>query len=133
MTRALSTSVVLLTLTCSTAGAQTQAQLTESAARAARRADSTLNALYSQLEQRYASDTLALRKLRAAQHAWLAYREAEIEAAYPATDKQQYGSVIGMCMASLRSDITDARVNELRRRLSSLANEGDVCAGGPVQ
>src|ERR1043166_1867877 len=121
---------ILLLVGSRTLSAQTQTQLNEQAAMALRRADSTLNAVYAQLVARYRTDSAALRKLRQAERAWLAFRDAQVEATYPAADKQAaYGSVYPMCVAKLLAELTEARVAQLRRALTQV--EGDVCAGGP--
>jgi uncharacterized protein YecT (DUF1311 family) len=110
--------------------AQTQHELHVQADSAYRRADSTLNAVYAGVVSRYQNDSLALRKLRVAERAWLAYRDAQVEATFPAIDKQaEYGSVYPMCVLILLRDLTESRIAELRKALAP--DEGDVCGGRP--
>jgi len=55
-------------------------------------ADDELNKTYQQLLKKATGDPVALQKIRAAQKAWVAFRDAQIAALYPSEDKQQYGS-----------------------------------------
>jgi uncharacterized protein YecT (DUF1311 family) len=121
--------VVLLVVPISMAMAQSQRAMNDRAAQRAHRADSTLNALYGQLEAKYRSDSVALRKLEAAQRAWIVFRDAQIEATYPAVNQPKaYGSVLPMCISALLEELNKARIAQLRRALRP--EEGDVCAGG---
>jgi len=83
---------------------------------------------YRQLEARYRTDSVALRKLRVAQRAWVAVREAQIEATYPA-EGNVYGSVQPMCVSDRWEQLTRARIAQLREALHPL--HGDVCEAGP--
>ena len=130
MNRSLAVFAVLVSVAARALSAQTQADLHRQADSAFRHADSTLNVVYAQLMAHYRADSLAVRKLRAAERAWLAYREAQVEATFPAVDKQAaYGSVYPMCVLKLLRDLTESRIAELRSALAP--QEGDVCAGGP--
>ena len=124
------TLIALILLPVSLLSAQSQRAMNERAISSAHRADSTLGALYAQLQAKYRSDSVALRKLQTAQRAWLAFRDAQTDATYPAADRQSaYGSVLPMCVSALREELTRARIDQLRRALRP--QEGDVCAGGP--
>lgn len=122
--------VLLIALPITAAFGQTQSTMNARASRNARRADSTLNAVYHQLQRKYGSDSVALHKLRAAEQAWIAFRDAQVAATYPAEDKQQYGSVFPMCASALVEELTRARIAQLRQMLRP--TEGDVCVGGPA-
>lgn len=81
------------------------------------------------LLREYAADAQFLRKMRAAQRAWVTYRDAHLAALYPAADPQsQYGSVYTMCRCTALAEATRKRAEELRRWADGTA-EGDVCAG----
>jgi uncharacterized protein YecT (DUF1311 family) len=126
----LRTVLCLLALPLYVASGQTQSAINARAARNARRADSTLHILYQALETKYRTDSVALRKLRVAQRAWLAFRDAQVDATYPATDRAAaYGSVLPMCISELLEELAKARINQLRQALRPI--EADVCAGGP--
>ena len=63
----------------------------------AARVDSELNQVYHKLLSQAASQPEAAAKIKAAQRAWIAYRDANMEVMYPAKDKQaEYGSIYPM-------------------------------------
>lgn len=109
--------------------AQSQAAMNACAQQNLGAADKELNQVYQQVLAKYASDKVFIAKLRAAQKAWIAFRDAELEARYPASDKQlQYGSVYPMCANNDREAMTRKRIEQLRAWLKGV-QEGDVCAG----
>ena len=63
-----------------------------------------------------------------AQKAWEAYRDAQLEAIYPARNDPtaEYGSVFPMCWAILKSILINNRIRDLN---GLTASEGDVCWG----
>ena len=92
-------------------------------------ADAELNRVYKAILEKYKGDALFIEKLRAVQRAWLAYRDAEIEAKYPhAKDPHVYGSSLGMCDPLYRAQLTQERIKKLREWLDG-SEEGDVCSG----
>jgi uncharacterized protein YecT (DUF1311 family) len=114
--------------------AHTQSALNECAAGKLSKADAELKVLYDRLLAK-ASDPSYHSKVEAAQKTWIAYRDAELEAKYPAGDKQtEYGSVYSMCLENDRAKMIQQRIQELRALLRE--GEGDVCAGewtGPTR
>lgn len=109
--------------------AQSQAAMDACASQSLAVADKELNQVYQQVLAKYASDKVFTAKLRTAQKAWVAFRDAELEARYPASDKSlQYGSVYPMCANNELEAMTRKRIEELRAWLKG-AQEGDVCAG----
>jgi uncharacterized protein YecT (DUF1311 family) len=109
--------------------AKGQADLAGCAANDLKNADDELNAMYQQLLRKAAGDAVALKKITAAQRAWLVFRDAQMAAFYPAEDKQkEYGSVFPMCADLLLADLTRERTKMLKEMLDSV--EGDVCASG---
>jgi uncharacterized protein YecT (DUF1311 family) len=108
---------------------QTQSDLDEQSCGQARKADRAMNATYAKILREYANDQEFITKLKAAQRAWVAFRDAELEALYPKTDKQtDYGTVYPMCRCSEIQFLTEKRTKELKRWLDGTI-EGDVCAG----
>ncbi len=92
-------------------------------------ADRELNAVYRQVLARNADDKDFLRKFRAAQRAWLAFRNAEIAARYPDPNPQAaYGSSYPACATGLKEQLTRSRTAQLRMWLDGIP-EGDVCTG----
>jgi uncharacterized protein YecT (DUF1311 family) len=63
----------------------------------------------------------------AAQKAWEAYRDAQIEPIYPKESSQDNGSVFPLRLAKLKKTLTDGRIAELKNLTRS--GEGDVCGG----
>lgn len=108
---------------------QTQGDLDEQACEQFHKADVALNETYSQILQEYAKDEQFIAKLKTAQKAWLAFRDAELEALYPKDNKQaEYGTVYPMCHCSDLQFLTEERTKQLKRWLDG-TQEGDVCAG----
>ena len=98
--------------------AQTQAQQNQDACGAYKTADQALNATYSRVLKDYAKDVQFLPKLRAAQRAWLAFRDAHLDALYPAVDTQaEYGSVYPTCRCAALKELTEQRTRQLIRWL----------------
>ncbi|MGA9041007.1 MAG: lysozyme inhibitor LprI family protein [Terriglobales bacterium] len=109
--------------------AHTQADLNECGSNDLKSADNELNRTYQQLLKKSAADQVATQKIKAAQRAWIAYRDAQIAALYPAEDKQkEYGTVFPMCADLALADLTRERTKILKKMLNPV--EGDVCEGG---
>lgn len=109
--------------------AQTQADLNECGNNDYQSADDELNRTYQQLLKKAASDPIAVRKIQAAQRTWIAFRDAQLAALFPAEDKQRdYGTVFPMCASLALADLTRERTKMLKQMLNPV--EGDVCGGG---
>ncbi len=106
---------------------ESQSEMNEQACEKFKKADSKLNAVYTQVLEKHKDDAAFLSKFKKAQRAWLAFRDAHLEAIYPAKDKNEYGSVFGMCNCMELTALTDERTDDLSRWLNT--EEGDVCAG----
>jgi len=71
--------------------------------------------VYKLLLTKVSGDALATAKIRAAEKAWTAYRDAYIEAMYPAKDKQaEYGSIFPMEVDLLGAKLTRQQISALR-------------------
>jgi uncharacterized protein YecT (DUF1311 family) len=68
----------------------------------------------------------AVKKLRRAQAAWEAYRDAQIDAVWPFPERGSYGSVYRMCFAEVKRQLIETRTRELKSMLEP--KEGDVCS-----
>ncbi len=109
--------------------AQTQAGMSKAACDEYTKTDAELNTIYRQVLRERQADAPFTRKMRAAQRAWIAYRDAHLAALYPATDTpREYGSVYPTCRCAALAEATRKRTEELRRWTNGAA-EGDVCAG----
>ena len=74
--------------------ATTQMAMNTCASEDAARVDARLNDVYHKLLTTAGKQPEALEKIKAAERAWIAYRDAYVEAMYPAKDKQvEYGSI----------------------------------------
>lgn len=127
---ALSRVFVFSALACGGAAvAQSQADMNAEACGASGRADEELNRVYARVLREYASDAKFVRKLRASQRAWLAFRDAHLAARFPEENKRgAYGSVFPMCSCGVQEELTRARTEQLNKWVEGLV-EGDVCAG----
>jgi uncharacterized protein YecT (DUF1311 family) len=126
--RLLGSSIVILLAICNSA-AQTQGEMNDDACAKYKKADAEMSAVYRQVLDKYKSETLFIAKLRAAQRAWIAFRDAHLESLYPEPNKlQTYGSVNPMCRCDVLAELTTERTNQLRKWLKG-AEEGDVCSG----
>ena len=122
--------VVAAALLVSCAGfAQTQREMNETARTEYRTADQELNRIYLRITSDYRTGTVFLRKLRASQRAWIAFRDAQVEALFPAADKQrEYGSVYPLCRYQALTALTNERSKQLQTWLDG-ADETDACGG----
>ena len=91
--------------------------------------DQTLNSNYQRILRAYADDPVFIEKLKAAQRAWLKFRDAELEALFPHADKLgNYGSVYEQARRFWAGVLTEERSRQLVRWLEGV-EEGDVFAG----
>jgi uncharacterized protein YecT (DUF1311 family) len=92
------------------------------------RTDIELNKVYQEIFHLYEDDKQFIEHLNLSQKAWLQYRNAQLQALYPARDKREYGSVYSTCYDSAKARLASARIEELRVWLKGI-EEGEVCAG----
>ncbi len=105
--------------------ANTQYAMNVCANEEAKRADDELNRIYKLLLTKVRDDALATDKIKAAQKAWIAYRDAYIAAMYPAEDKQaEYGSIFPMEVELLGAKLTRQQTAALREILKQYQTEG---------
>lgn len=94
--------------------AKTQFAMNACASDEAARADARLNEVYRMLLQETVDPTAAA-KIKVAERAWIAYRDAYIDAMYPAENKQaEYGSMYPMEVDLLRAKLTRIQIAALR-------------------
>src|ERR1700727_3218190 len=92
------------------AKANTQIAMNACASAEATREDKELNSVYAEVLVKAAAKPEYAEKVKAAERAWVAYRDAYIEAMYPAKDKQtEYGSMYPLDVALLRAKLTRAQ------------------------
>ena len=98
--------------------ANTQAEMNACAGAEAKRVDAKLNSTYLALLAKAESQPDAVAKIKVAEKAWVAYRDAYIEATYPAKDKAtEYGSIYPLDVALLRAKLTQRQVSALEDML----------------
>jgi uncharacterized protein YecT (DUF1311 family) len=98
--------------------AMTQTDMHICANEEATRVDAELNRVYRDLLSKAKKDPVALAKIRAAERAWIAYRDAYIDAMYPAKDKQaHYGSMFPMEVDLLGAKLTRQHIAALEEML----------------
>ena len=113
--------------------AQSQAAYNAAACAALKKADAELNAVYAAILKKNVDDKNFIDKLKAAQRAWVAFRDAEMAARYPAKDKWEYGSAFDLCWCNGLAALTQQRTEQLKPWRDGIP-EGDVCAGSyPVR
>jgi uncharacterized protein YecT (DUF1311 family) len=125
-----SLTLVCLVLCTATSGrpleAQTQLELNRSADRELQAAEAQMNSELRRLFALAAKNPASIEKLKQAQSAWRAFRDAHVKAFWPSDERGAYGSVHPMCVAQELTRLTKERVAELRKMTRSV--EGDACA-----
>lgn len=85
--------------------------------------------VYNEVLVLYRQDSAFTKKLEVAQDRWLAYRDAHLEALYPASDKSvAYGSIYPSCYRSEMERLARQRIEELMRWVEG-RSEGELCGG----
>jgi uncharacterized protein YecT (DUF1311 family) len=105
--------------------ASTQLAMNQCAAEDFQKADMELNKTYQRLLSKYADDPGKVARLRKAQGAWIAFRNAEVEALFAESDRPKSGSVWPMCRSLELARLTADRMKQLNAILE--AREGNVC------
>jgi uncharacterized protein YecT (DUF1311 family) len=95
--------------------ANTQMAMNACASEEVQRADGELNKIYQKLLSSATDQSGAVEKIRAAERTWIAYRDAYIDAMYPAKDKQAtYGSRYPMDVDLLRAKLIQQQTITLK-------------------
>ena len=82
------------------------------------RVDAELNDTYQKLLAAARKEPGAVEKIRTAERAWITYRDAYMDAMYPAKDKQaSYGSIFPMEANLLRAHLTRQQIDALKELL----------------
>ena len=98
----------------------TQTEMNVCAADDFAKADKELNEVYSALLEERAKDQLFVAKMRAAQRAWIAFRDAELEAIFACEDSNPrycWGSMYPMSYLSAKAELTRERTEALHKHL----------------
>lgn len=105
--------------------AQTQLEMNQEACGEYKKADTELNKVYNQILREYQQEKIFVQKLKAAQRAWMAFRDAHLAAIY---SDPHPGTVESMCRCLKLTELTNERTKVLRQWIEGI-EEGDVCAG----
>jgi uncharacterized protein YecT (DUF1311 family) len=95
----------------------TQYEMNICAGQEFKHADEELNRVYQQLLKVVENDKLATTKIKWAEQTWIVYRDAYLEAMFPAEDKQEYGSMYPMEYASTKAELTRTQTAALKELL----------------
>jgi uncharacterized protein YecT (DUF1311 family) len=106
----------------------TQLEMNACAGRNFDRADAELNRVYGEVTARLGGDAAGLGRLRAAERAWVAFRDTECDFAAVAVEQ---GSIHPMIWAGCREAMTLDRTEALRGYLA--CEEGDLACPVPAQ
>lgn len=94
-----------------------------------KRADDTLNKVYNQILVIYSNNQLFIDKLVDSELAWIAFRDAELEAVRVVKDNRvRYGTLSSMAYEIEKARLTWARVEQLKEWSEGIP-EGNVGAG----
>jgi uncharacterized protein YecT (DUF1311 family) len=94
---------------------QTQSALNATAADNYRDSDKALNYIYKSVLKAQAKDAAFIKSIKAAQKAWIVFRDAEMLAKFPHKDEAMYyGSMFGLEWNSALKELTDKRTKELK-------------------
>ena len=114
-----------LTLLIAPAMAQTQYDLNQSNCNELQAVNKRLNSTYQKVLNRHKSNAAEQLAIKKSQKAWLAFRDAQLEAIYPGADN--FGSSHPMCFCIESTVLTEARIRQLSQWLKP--REGDMCGG----
>lgn len=106
-------------------GDGTQAELNACAQQEYEQADAALNATWKELLESLDGQDTALAETRAAQRAWVKFRDAEVKAHFPLDEGEDarvtYGSMYPMSYNGVMTNLTQQRTEQLRARIDELA------------
>lgn len=104
--------------------AKTQMEMNACASEEAAHVDAQLNEVYRKVLAQAGKQEEAVAKIKAAERAWIAYRDAYMDAMYPAKNKQaEYGSIYPMEADLLRAKLTQRQVTALKELLQQYSGE----------
>ncbi|WP_353569991.1 lysozyme inhibitor LprI family protein [Candidatus Albibeggiatoa sp. nov. BB20] len=116
------------TIDC-TENAVTQVDINRCSYEGYEQADLELNKIYRKILTTYNDEVEFVKKLKVAQRAWIAFRDAHLETIYPEEDKRfAYGSTYPLCSNNALTELTRQRITQLQQWLTGLP-EGDACGG----
>jgi uncharacterized protein YecT (DUF1311 family) len=106
--------------------AMTQSAMDECAWLELSTAEKKMDDTLRQVLANFSNDVVKTKAIKAAQAAWMAYRDAEANALFPPSEEEGMGSAHVMCRPLDLAELTRERTKELRQMLEH--KEGDVCS-----
>ena len=106
--------------------ATTQLEMNQCAGEEFKEADSELNRIYQQVLSKYGEDADKVARIKEAEKAWVAFRDADIGVFFPESERAERGSAFLMCRTLHLARLTGERVRQLRALLEH--QEGDLCS-----
>jgi uncharacterized protein YecT (DUF1311 family) len=105
----------------------TQTELNEQSCARYKYSDAELNKVYREVLELKQADANLLGRLKAAQWAWMKFRDARLGELFPDTSPARaYGSMYPSCRCGELEELTRARIAQLREWLDA---KEDICAG----
>ncbi|CAI8767921.1 lysozyme inhibitor LprI family protein [Methylocaldum szegediense] len=105
----------------------TQLEINACAADEFDKAERKLNEVYRALLKKEEKNVIFIQKLRAAQRAWLAFRDAELEAMYACEEGSTcWGTILPLCYADYKTKLTRERTQRLQQFLDK-GHPADNC------
>ncbi|WP_158269621.1 lysozyme inhibitor LprI family protein [Desulfonatronum sp. SC1] len=109
--------------------AQTQMEMNVDACETYKDAEGIMEDTYLRILSEYQDDEVFIEKFKAAQSAWMVFRDAHLSALFPEEDTYaEYGSMYPLCRCNVLRKMTDYRV-EMLKMWEDGAEEGDLCVG----
>jgi uncharacterized protein YecT (DUF1311 family) len=124
----------LFAITCSQLSAQSILEMNWDACNSYKAADKVLNQVYNQVLRARVADKNFVDAFKAAERAWLVFRDAHLNAVYPDPDPLvAYGHINPACRCALLEAMTLERTKELRKLWIEGTGEDDACAGSSAR
>ena len=105
-------------------------EMNECAGQDLKNAEKKMNAVYQAVIKAHHDDLIFIGKFKAAQRAWLMWRDAELAAIYVEhSPGESQGTNVAMCRAGRAERLMMERTKQLRVWIEGEFPEGDVCTG----
>lgn len=93
-----------------------------------RKVNEELTDIYLKITIEYKSDTTFIKNFKAAQKAWLVYRDKALREKYPEREQGYYGTIQPVCEYDYLTQLTNERIKTLKVWLVGI-QDGDNCIG----
>lgn len=125
-------SILILSLCHFNTNAQTQQEMNIAAQKEYKVAENEINKIYKEIVEKYKSDTLFIKNLKASERIWIQFRDAEVKMKFPSNEPfVEYGSMYPLCYYGYMELLTRERIKKLSEWLSK-SNQEDGCMGSKM-